>query len=133
VQALRLGGLTRADSQFVNHSGRDDPIGLSTIRIATMIFTPRGFLSEPDEIGTGDTVMVAYLAPPHPENETLRVVRVGLNFVAEAMGFLVVDPAQRDAGAEHIPARRLGMEGGPWGDMLAGEAQRSGLVAEHAG
>ena len=63
-----------------------------------MILAPRSFLSEADQVRAGDVVMVAYFAPPHPGEETLRVVRVGLSFVAEAVGFLMVDPMQRVAG-----------------------------------
>jgi hypothetical protein len=99
-----------------------------------MIFPPSCFLSEPDEIGPGDTVMVAYFAPPHPGEETLRVVRVGLSLVAEAMGFLVVDPMENGASAESVSTRRLiGIQRSLRRNMLADKAQRTGRVTEDAG
>ncbi|HTW51048.1 MAG TPA: hypothetical protein VME45_04035 [Stellaceae bacterium] len=65
-----------------------------------MIVMPSGLLCETPEIRTGDMVTVAYLAPPHPGEETYRVIRVGLSLVAKAMDFLVVAPMQRKAGAQ---------------------------------
>lgn len=67
-----------------------------------MTFPRNGLLREAHEIATGDTVMVAYLAPPRPGEDTSRVIRQGLSRVAPALGFLVVDPAQRKAGARRI-------------------------------
>jgi len=100
-----------------------------------MIFPPSCLLSEPDDVGAGDMVMVAYFAPPHPGEETLRVVRVGLSLVAEAIGFLVVDPMERsEASAESVPTRRLiGIQRSLRRNALADKAQRIGRVAEDAG
>ena len=79
-------------------------------------------------------VMVAYLAPAHPGEETLRVVRVGLSLVAEAIGFLVVDPMESEAGAESVPTSRLiGIQRGLRRNALADKAQRIGLITKDAG
>jgi hypothetical protein len=64
-------------------------------------------LGETYEIGTGDMVMVAYLASPHPGEETFGVIRMGLSLVAEAIGFLVVDPVKFVPGMERVPCRSL--------------------------
>lgn len=56
-----------------------------------MLFAPRRLLGETYEIRTGDAVMVAYLAPPHPGEEAFGIIRVGLSLVAETMGFLMID------------------------------------------
>jgi hypothetical protein len=99
-----------------------------------MIFPPSCLLSEPDEIGAGDMVMVAYLAPPHPGEETLRVVRVGLSLVVEAMGFLVVGPMESEAGAESVPTHRLiGIQRSLRRNALADKARRGGPVTKDAG
>ena len=98
-----------------------------------MIFAPHGFLGEADEIGAGDTVMVAYPAASHAEDDTVRVVHVELSFVAEAMGFLVVDPAQRDMGAAPLPDSRTVLENDPWNGLAADSTQRFGFVAEYIG
>jgi hypothetical protein len=50
-----------------------------------------------------DMVMVAYFAPPFTGEEALSVVRVGLRFVFETLGFLVVHPVQRVTGVQHVP------------------------------
>lgn len=60
-----------------------------------MIPSPRGLLRKPNKAKSGDVVMVAYLAPAHGEEKASHVVFVNLSVVAEAMGFLVVDPMQR--------------------------------------
>ncbi len=57
-----------------------------------MVFAPRRLLGETYEIWTGDAVMVAYLAPPHPGEEAFGIIRIGLSLVAETIGFLVIDP-----------------------------------------
>jgi hypothetical protein len=99
-----------------------------------MIFPPTCLLSEPDEIGTGDVVMVAYLAPTHTGEEAFRVVRVGLSRVAEAVGFIVVDPMESEASAESVSARRLiGIQRSLRRNAAADKAQRVGLVTEDAG
>ena len=72
-----------------------------------MIVPPSRLPGEPDELEAGDTVMVAYLAPPLPGEEACRVVRVELSLVAEAMGFLVVDPAPGETAVEPIAGDRL--------------------------
>ena len=59
-----------------------------------MVFSPCRLLGNTYEIWTGDLVMVAYLATPHPGKVALGVVRVGLSLVAKTVGFLVVDPAK---------------------------------------
>jgi hypothetical protein len=72
-----------------------------------MMSQPSGFLREMAKAGTDDTVMVAYFAPPRSPEEPRRVVRVGLNVVAEAMGFLVVDHAKRRSSGQGSPRRSL--------------------------
>jgi hypothetical protein len=62
----------------------------------TMIVEHSCFLNESDEMWTGDAVMVAYLAPPHPGETSPRVVWVPLNRAAEAMGFFAADRMHRD-------------------------------------
>jgi hypothetical protein len=68
-----------------------------------MILTPSRLLREPNEMQASDMVMVVYLAPPHTGEEALSVVRVGLRFVFETLGFLVVHPVQRVTGVQHVP------------------------------
>ena len=68
-----------------------------------MILTPSLFLREPNEKRASDMVMVAYFAPPCAQEETLSVVRVGLRFVFQTLGFLVVHPVQRVTGVQHVP------------------------------
>jgi hypothetical protein len=63
-----------------------------------MILAPCRFLSEPEQIRACDMVMVAYFAPAHTGEKTLSVIRVGLRFVAEAIGFLVVDAVKSEPG-----------------------------------
>jgi hypothetical protein len=92
---------------------------------------PRRFLSETHEIWTGDAVMVSYLVPPHPGKETLYVIRVGLSLVAEAMGFLMVYPAQREPRVERIPRGGfIGAERRPRNDPLVNAGERVNFVAE---
>lgn len=79
------------------HRAAHHLIDLRPVGITLMIFMPSRFLREADQIWPGDMVMVAYLATPHPREEAFRVVRVGLSFVAEAIGFLMVDPMKRVA------------------------------------
>jgi hypothetical protein len=99
-----------------------------------MIVPPDSLLSEPDELPAGAPVMVAYLAPPRPGEETPRVVRVNLSLVAEAMGFLAVAPVEREASADSDATSRLiGIQRNLRRNALADKAQRAGLVAEYAG
>jgi hypothetical protein len=63
-----------------------------------MILSPSDLLNEPEQTEASDKVMVAYFASPHPGEETLRVVRVGLSRVLEAIGFLVVHPVRGKLG-----------------------------------
>ncbi|HWB52291.1 MAG TPA: hypothetical protein VG651_24505 [Stellaceae bacterium] len=98
-----------------------------------MTFSPNGFPGETDETAAGDMARVAYFAPPHPGEEACRVVRVGLGLVFAAMGFLVVDPGQREAGAVRFPAGRfVGAEGGVRGSPPAERVRRVDRVAEYA-
>jgi hypothetical protein len=99
-----------------------------------MVFAPRRLLGETYEIWTGDVVMVAYPASPHPGEEALGVIRVGLSLVAEAIGFLVIDPMQFIPGMERVPCRSLiGIKRGFGCDPLADEGERIRLVTEDAG
>jgi hypothetical protein len=41
------------DARLVPHRQRHDPINLDAVRIAPMILSPRAFLRESGEIGTG--------------------------------------------------------------------------------
>ena len=61
-----------------------------------MTTSPNGFQHKPIKSRSGHIVMVAYLAPAHTGEKALRVVWVNLRLVAEAMGFLVVDPMLRN-------------------------------------
>ena len=98
-----------------------------------MIFAPRRLLREPDEIWTGDVVMVAYLAPPHPGEKAFRVICVGLSLVKEAIGFFVVDPVQGEPSCQSVPRSSLiGVERRLRRDPLANKVERIALVAEHA-
>ena len=72
-----------------------------------MVFVPSRLLGETYEIRTGDMVMVAYLGPTHPGEEALGFIRMGLSLVAEAVGFLVVDPAKLAPGMACVPCRSL--------------------------
>ena len=99
-----------------------------------MIFAPSRFLGKTYEIRTGDMVMVAYLAPPHPGEEAFSVIRVGLSLVAKAVGFLVVDPVQCVSRVQDIPGGGfIGVERVLRRDPLADEGERVGLVADYAG
>ena len=62
-----------------------------------MILTPCRFLREPEQIRASDMVMVAYFAPAHTGEEAFTLIRVGLRFVAEAVGFLMIDPMESEA------------------------------------
>jgi hypothetical protein len=76
---------------------------ITVITEPLMILRPSRFLREPNEMRASDMVMVAYFAPPHAEEEARSVVRVGLRFVFETIGFLVVNPVQRVTGVQHVP------------------------------
>jgi hypothetical protein len=99
-----------------------------------MVFAPRRPLNETYEIWTGDGVMVAYLAPPHPEEQAFRVIRVGLSLVADTIGFFVADPVRREPRRQSVPRTSLvGIERRVRGGKRANEVKRIALVAEHAG
>jgi hypothetical protein len=68
-----------------------------------MIPASRSFLREPEKIRASDMIVVAYFAMTHAGEETHSVIRVGLGYVAETIGFLAIDPRQRTAGAKYIP------------------------------
>jgi hypothetical protein len=53
--------------------------------------------------GTAGDMMMTDFATPHPGEKAFRVVRVRLRGVAEAVGFLVVDPVQRITGMKLVP------------------------------
>jgi hypothetical protein len=64
-----------------------------------MIFTSSGFLSESDEVRAGNVVVVSDLASPHPREERLGGIRMGLEFfVFQAVCVFVVDPVHREPG-----------------------------------
>jgi hypothetical protein len=62
-----------------------------------MVLPPRRFAIEMYEIRTGDTVMVAFVAPTRSRREPYRVIRVGMSLVTEALGFLEVDPRESES------------------------------------
>ncbi|HVH78998.1 MAG TPA: hypothetical protein VM782_06395 [Stellaceae bacterium] len=98
-----------------------------------MIVQSRGFLREADQAATGD-ICVAYLVPAPPGEDALRVVRVNLGFVLEALDFLSVDPVQRKADANRLPARgHTGIECPLRREPSAKKVRRISLVAELAG
>ena len=66
-----------------------------------MILAPRRLLREPDEVRTGDVVVVPDLSPAHAAEIAFRVVRIDL--ARQAIGFLMIDPMQRVAGMQGIP------------------------------
>ena len=99
-----------------------------------MIFSPRRFMTKPDQVAAGDAVMVAYLAAPYPGEKTLRVVRMNLGSLLEAMGFFAADPVQRRAGAQRVPPNCfVGTQGGPRGDARVPAAPRVGVAGRRAG
>jgi len=99
-----------------------------------MTFAPRGLLCETHEIRTGDMVMVAYPAPPHPGGNSFRIICVGLSLVAEAVGFLMIYPVQgaasikRAPGSGFVGAKRVSRH-----DPLPDDGECVGLVTEHSG
>ena len=99
-----------------------------------MVLRRRQFLGETYDIWTGDPVMVAYLAPRHPEEEHFDVIRVGLTLVAETIDFLIVDPKQRGTA---LPCTPIDGVVGAASDMeqhlLSDEVKRVDLIAAYVG
>ena len=72
------------------------------------------------------------LRPAHAGEERLSVV--GVDAIAEAIGFLMVDPVHREAAVKLVPcARFVGINLGALGNPGANEIERRDLGSEHAG
>jgi hypothetical protein len=99
-----------------------------------MIFAARGLLCETHEIRTGDMVMVAYPAPPHPGGSSFRIICVGLSLVAEAVGFLMIYPVRGVASVKRVPGSGfVGVKRVLRHDPLPDEGECVGLVTGHGG
>jgi hypothetical protein len=72
-----------------------------------MVLPPRRFAIEMYEIRTGDTVMVAFVAPTRSRREPYRVIRVGMSLVTEALGFLGADSVESEPDGSVNPRRSL--------------------------
>src|SRR5207302_766801 len=104
------------------------------VALLAVILPPRRLLGESDQIGAGNVMVMADLAAAHPAKEALRVVRVRLRLVLQAVGFLMIDPVQGEPGVKLVPPGALiGVQRRLRRDLRADEVERIGFGPEHAG
>jgi hypothetical protein len=79
---------------LVPHNKSHNGLDLETVRVFPVILAPCHLLREPDEIWTGNVVMVPDLGSAPPGKEALRVIGIS---PIERIGFLVIDPLHDQA------------------------------------
>ncbi len=83
------------------HGQRRDGPNLGAVVRPAMILAPSALLGIPDEVLTGDVVMVANFSPAHPGEELIGAVRA--DAVLVSIQAAMIDPAHIKLGVQIVP------------------------------